>query len=203
MNLQKVSDVMKYISLTALALAASLAAAPAFAQDDAASTVSDAPTTNGFEPYVGVLGSMHDFDNDQYKGGPPSGYRGWLVEGVAGANYNMGRFFVGAEGSVAKGIDKDIDWEYGAAGRFGVRAGKDSLFYLKAGYQWTKFDDSARPLVNTDRHYDGTIYGFGGEVSLADLGMAADTSAIRLRAGVDTRGDFHSFRPSAGVILKF
>jgi len=187
---------MKSLKIAAIALAANAIAAPAMAQDNM-------PTTNGFEPYVGVLGSMHDFDNDQYNGGPPSGYRGWLVEGVAGANLNMGLFFVGAEGSVAKGVDKDIDWEYGAAGRVGIRAGKDSMFFLKAGYQWTKFDDSARPLVNTDRHYDGTIYGFGGEVSLADLGMAADTSAIRLRAGVDTRGDFHSFRPSAGVILKF
>lgn len=192
---------MKFTPLTALALAASLAATPAFAQDSAAPA--DMPTTNGFEPYVGVLGAMHDFDNEQYNGGPPSGYRGWLVEGVAGANYNMGRFFVGAEGSVAKGIDKDIDWEYGAAGRFGIRAGKDSLFYAKVGYQWTQFNDSARPPVNTNRHFDGTTYGFGGEVSLADLGMAADTSAIRLRAGIDTRGDFHSFRPSAGVVLKF
>lgn len=187
---------MKALPLTALALAlATGVSASALAQD--------AGSSSGFEPYVAVLGGQHDFDNDQYKGSPPSGYRGWLVEGVAGANYNLGKFFVGAEGSVAKGVDKDIDWEYGAAGRFGVKAGKDSIFFAKVGYQWTKFDDSARPAVSTNRHFDGTTYGFGTEVSLADLGSSADKSNIRLRAQVDTRGDFHSFRPMAGIVAKF
>ena len=95
---------MKAIPLTSLAVALAAAlSAPAMAQD--------AGSKNGLEPYVGVMGGLHDFDNDQYKGSPPSGYRGWVVEGVAGANYNMGKFFVGAEGSVAKGVEKDIGWE--------------------------------------------------------------------------------------------
>ncbi len=189
---------MKALPLTALALALSAAvSAPAMAQDDAGST-------SRIEPYVGVLGGLHDFDNDQYNGGPPSGYRGWEIEGVAGVNYHLGsKFFVGAEGSVAKGIKKDIDWEYGAAGRFGFKAGKDSLFFAKVGYQWTKFDDSAVPAVSTNRHFDGPTYGFGTEVSLADLGSSADRSNIRFRAQIDTRGDFHSFRPMAGVVAKF
>ncbi|MGF7170498.1 outer membrane immunogenic protein [Sphingobium xanthum] len=187
---------MKSYSLTALALALTAGvSAPALAQDGGSSS--------GLEPYVGVMGGLHDFDNDQYNGSPPSGYRGWVVEGVAGANYDFGKFFVGAEGSVAKGVDKDIDWEYGAAGRFGVKAGKDSLFFAKVGYQWTQFADSARPAVSTNRHYDGTTYGFGTEVSLADLGGSSDKSNIRLRAQVDTRGDFHSFRPMAGIVAKF
>jgi outer membrane immunogenic protein len=185
---------MKYIPLCALALAASFSA-PALAQDDDA-----APRT--IEPYVGVMGGLHDFDNDQYKGAPPSGYRGWLVEGVAGVNYNMGKFVLGAEGSVAKGVDKDIDWEYGAAGRVGVRAGKDSLFFAKVGYQWTQFNGSARPVVSTNTAYDGMTYGVGAELSAADMGMG-NWSNVRLRAQVDTRGDFHSYRPMAGVVFKF
>jgi outer membrane immunogenic protein len=187
---------MKFLPLTALALTASLSAAPAFAQDDMA-----APRT--FEPYVGIMGGSQDFDDELYSGGPPSGYRGWLVEGVGGVNVNMGRFFVGAEGSVAKGVDKDIDWEYGAAGRAGVRIGQGSNFFLKAGYQWTQFHDSARPVVNPDTTYDGTIYGFGAEVSPADLGISQSLSNLRLRGQVDTRGDFHSFRPMAGIVWAF
>ena len=187
---------MKAIPLTSLAVALAAAlSAPAMAQD--------AGSKNGLEPYVGVMGGLHDFDNDQYKGSPRSGYRGWVVEGVAGANYNMGNFFVGAEGSVAKGVDKDIDWEYGAAGRAGVRAGKDSIIFAKVGYQWTKFDGSARPLPNLDRHYNGTTYGFGVELSPADMGGSSDSSNIRLRGQIDTRGDFHSFRPMVGVVAKF
>ncbi|HWJ69795.1 MAG TPA: outer membrane beta-barrel protein [Sphingobium sp.] len=186
---------MKALSLTTLALALSAAAAvPAMAQDSARSSI---------EPYVGVMGGLHDFDNDQYKGAPPSGYRGWLVEGVAGVNYNAGPLVLGVEGNVAKGIDKDINWEYGAAGRAGVRAGKDSIFFAKVGYQWTKFAGSAVPAVSTKRHYDGVTYGFGTEVSLADLGSSAERSNIRLRAQIDTRGNFHSFRPMMGVVAKF
>ncbi len=192
---------MKALPLTALALALSAAStAPALAQDNAGSTGS----SRRLEPYVGVLTGVHDFDNDQYNGSPPSGYRGWIVEGVAGVNYNLGnKFFIGAEGSLAKGLEKDIDWEYGAAGRFGIKAGKDSIFFGKVGYQWTEFTGSTNPPIQGSRVFDGVTYGFGTEVSLADLGSTADRSNIRLRAQVDTRGDFHSFRPMAGIVAKF
>ncbi len=187
---------MKTLPLTALALAfAAGTAAPALAQDDG--------STNRFEPYVGVLGGLHDFDNEQYNGSPPSGYRGWLVEGVAGANYNLGKIVLGVEGSAAKGIDKDINWEFGAAGRLGVKAGKDSMFFAKAGYQWTKFANSAQPAVSTNRYYDGTVYGIGFEMSAAELNPTAERSNLRLRGQIDTRGDFHSFRPMLGVVAKF
>jgi len=191
---------MKSLPLTTLAAVLAMGvAAPALAQDDAGSGA----TTSRLEPYVGVMGGLHDFDNDQYKGGPPSGYRGWVAEGVAGVNYNIGPVIVGAEGSVAKGFSKDIDWEYGAAGRLGIKAGKDSMFFGKVGYQWTQFNADARPAVSTDRHYHGVTYGFGTELSLADLGGSAERSNIRLRAQVDTRGNFHSFRPMAGIVAKF
>lgn len=183
---------MKSLPLTlAVALAAGIAA-PAMAQE-----------ARGLQPYVGVMGGLHDFDNDQYNGSPPSGYRGWVIEGVAGLNYDLGPIVIGAEGSVAKGVSRDIDWEYGAAGRLGLKAGKDSMFFAKVGYQWTKFDGDVFPPVNTDRHYDGTTYGMGVELSTADLSSTAETSNLRLRAQVDTRGDFHSFRPMVGVIAKF
>ena len=180
-----------------LPLAAALAAcvsAPALAQDE---------PTSRLEPYVAVMGGLHDFDNEQYKGAPPSGYRGWLVEGVAGVNFDMGPVLIGAEGSAAKGFSKDIDWEYGAAGRVGLKAGKDSIFFAKVGYQWTQFNDKARPAVSTSRKYDGVTYGFGVELSTADMGGFINRSNLRIRAQVDTRGNFHSIRPMAGLVLKF
>lgn len=184
---------MKFVPVVAAMLAC--VSAPAFAQDE--------PSTSRIEPYVAVMGGFHDFDNDKYNGAPPSGYRGWLVEGVAGLNFEMGPVFIGAEGSAAKGISKDIDWEYGAAGRLGFKAGKDSIFFAKVGYQWTQFNDKARPVVQTDRAYDGVTYGFGAELSTADMGGFINRSNLRFRAQVDTRGDFHSFRPMAGMVLKF
>jgi outer membrane immunogenic protein len=114
-------------------------------------------------------------------------------------NANVGPIVLGVEGSAAKGISKDIDWEYGAAGRLGVRAGKDSMFFGKVGYQWTNF----AALGPDSRDYHGTIYGLGVEVSAADMGMNGNRSNLRLRAQVDTRGDFHSVRPMMGVVAKF
>ncbi len=177
-----------------LAATAALIFAPiaAHAQDDAA--------PRKIEPYVGVLGGFHDFDNESFNGGPPAGYRGYLVEGVAGVNANIGGPIVlGVEGQVAKGFSKDIDWEYGAAGRIGLRAGKDSLFFAKVGYQWTNF----APLGVDSRDYHGTVYGAGVELSAADMGLSANRSNLRLRFQADTRGDFHSVRPMAGIVAKF
>lgn len=183
---------MKAIPLALVAALAAGVAAPAMAQEAA-----------GLQPYVGVLGGLHDFDNKQPADGPNSGYRGWVAEGVAGLNYDAGPVVVGVEGSLAKGFDKDIDWEYGAAGRVGLKAGKDSMFFAKVGYQWTQFNDKAVPAADTDRHYHGVTYGGGVEVSLADLGSQADSSNLRFRAQVDTRGNFNSFRPMVGLVAKF
>ena len=112
---------MKALPLTSLvvALAAALSA-PAMAQDGSSSS--------GLEPYVGVMGGVHNFDSETGKEGiPPVGYKGRMVEGVAGVNYNVaGPLVVGVEGSASKGVSGDIDWEYGAAGRVGVKAGKDT-----------------------------------------------------------------------------
>ncbi len=80
-----------------------------------------------------------------------------------------------------------------------VRRGTSSSGALGA----SDAEASAFPPVNTNRHYNGTIYGIGTELSLADMGGSADRSNIRLRAQVDTRGDFHSFRPMMGVVAKF
>jgi outer membrane immunogenic protein len=35
------------------------------------------------------------------------------------------------------------------------------------------------------------------------MGLNASRSNLRLRAQVDTRGDFHSVRPMMGVVAKF
>jgi outer membrane immunogenic protein len=96
-------------------------------------------------------------------------------------------------------VSGDIDWEYNAAGRVGVKAGKDSLIFGKVGYKWVNFD----ALGPDSRDYHGTTYGAGVELSPADMGGSAQSSNIRLRVQADTMGNFRSIRPMAGVVAKF
>lgn len=185
---------MKTLLLAAVA-AASIFPVAAMAQDDAGSS------QRRIEPYVGVMGGIHNYDSETSEEGiPPVGYKGRMVEGVAGVNVNVaGPLVVGVEGTASKGVSGDIDWEYGAAGRVGVKAGKDSMLFGKVGYQWTNFD----ALGKDSSDFHGMTYGAGVELSPADMGSSAASSNIRLRVQADTTGDFHSIRPMAGVVAKF
>ncbi len=204
--------------LLAAALLAPLAAAPAMAQDmstDTATTSSGPATTEtgapdgtgafGFEPYVAVMGGWEQFDRNPGHGIPatPLGGRkiqGANLTGIVGFNVPLGPVFVGAEGEVTKGFNS-IDWGYGAAGRFGVRAGESGLFYGKVGYRWVNFDRSTIP--NNDFH--AVTYGIGAEVGPKDIGLGGLTgnSGLRLRFEVSTFGDAKSFRPQAGLVAHF
>lgn len=212
-----------------LALAAAVAAAsfavPAFAQDmsttgttdatapapvDTAPEAPDGTRAFGIEPYVAVMGGWEQFDRQAVAGIPaqPKGYNldGALIEGIVGFNVPLGPVFVGAEGSVAKGVSGDIDWQYGAYGRFGFRAGDSGLFYGKVGYRWNNFDKFAPGVVgNLNRDYHATVYGIGTEVGPKDIGLGGITgnSGLRLRLEVSTFDDAHSFRPMGGVVAHF
>ncbi|WP_419809858.1 opacity protein [Sphingomonas sp.] len=211
--------------VTAAAFVGAVLATPAFAQDMAAApapeqqspgsptpgeaTSPDGSRAFGLVPYVGVMGGWESFDKDAGHG-IPNGRRldGSLVQGVAGVNVPLGPVFVGAEGNVAKGISGAIDWEYGAAGRFGFRAGDSGLFYGKVGYQWVNFDHFrglARNTGNTSRDYHAVSYGIGAEVGPKDIGLGGLTNraGVRLRFEVSTFGNADSFRPLAGVIAHF
>ncbi|WP_242148351.1 outer membrane protein [Sphingomonas sp. BAUL-RG-20F-R05-02] len=216
---------MLKIKLAAAALAV-FAAAPAIAQDTSAPMPADNSTPTapdgskafGIVPYVGVMGSYESFDNQPNHGIPQAlnangslrnNYRltGGLVEGVVGFNVPLGPVFVGAEGTVAKGFTGNIDWEYGGAGRFGVRAGDSGLFFGKVGYKWVNFDHYA-PYVSgnrNDKTHDGMDYGIGFEVGPQDIGLKGITgnAGFRIRGEVDTFGAFHSFTPKLGVITHF
>ena len=102
---------------------------------------------------------------------------------------------------MSKGISGDIDWQYGAAGRFGVRAGDSGLLYGKVGYQWTNF----AVLGNDSRDYHEMTYGLGFEVGPKDIGLGGITgnSGVRLRGEVSTFGSAHSFRPMLGLTTHF
>ncbi len=185
---------MRKLLFAAMA-AASLVPFAAHAQES-----DDSTPTSRLEPYVGVMGGYNDFDDPRTQNtGVPGDFHGTMVEGIAGVNYNLGRFVVGVEGNAAKGVSGDIDWEYGAAGRAGIRLGKDSMFFGKVGYEWTNFD----ALGPNSRDYDGWTYGMGVELSAADMGMSENRSNLRFRGQVDTRGYFHSIRPMAGIVLKY
>lgn len=191
---------MKKLLFAALAAASAAPfALPAVAQaQDTMAVGPETPSDSRIEPYVSVLGGRHDFDNQFSEARVPPGAAGWEVEGIAGVNFNVGPVLLGVEGNATKGVSGDIDWEYGAAGRVGIRAGKDSIIFGKVGYQWINFD---RGRNSPDRH--GTTYGAGVELSLADMGMAADRSPIRLRFQMDTFGNFTSIRPMAGLTIKY
>lgn len=211
-----------------LALAAAIAAAsfavPAFAQDmtttdttvttdaqvDTAPRAPDGTRAFGIEPYVAVMGGWEQFDREAVAGIPaqPRGYKldGALVEGIVGVNVPLGPVFAGVEGSVAKGVSGDIDWQYGAYGRFGFRAGDSGLFYGKVGYRWNNFENFGPGVVaDTNRDYHATVYGIGAEIGPKDIGLGGITgnSGLRLRMEVSTFDDANSFRPMAGVVAHF
>ena len=168
-------------------------------------TAPDGSKAFGIEPYFGVMGGYETFDNERNHAGIPlhSGhdYRGGLVQGVVGVNVPLGPVFVGAEGNVIKGFTGDIDWEYGAAGRVGVRVGDSGMFYGKVGYQWVNFD----ALGDNSPDFHDVTYGAGVEVGPKNIGMGGITGngGVRLRLEVDTFGSTHSFRPMAGIITHF
>ncbi len=184
---------MKF-ALIAAALAATISSA-AFAQD--VSPDGSEPAVS-FEPYVGVLGGYHNFDRASEFGtrGTRGKMDGALIEGVAGVNVPLGPVFVGVEGNAAKGF-KDIDWEYGVRGRFGVRAGQSGMIYASAGYQWV---NGRKGFAD---HSD-MIYGVGVEVGPKEIGLAGilGEAGPRIRLQADTY-DFDSIRPMAGVVFAF
>ena len=208
---------MRKLVLAAVAASAAFVATPSLAQDATATDTSapasapvdsstaqapDGTKAFGFEPYVAVRGGWEEFQSDSVPGAPRQNkLNGSLVEGLVGANVPLGAFFVGAEGNVAKGISGDIDWQYGAAGRFGLRAGESGLIYGKVGYQWVNFDKR----VNTDRDFHDVTYGIGFEVGPKEIGLGGLTgnSGIRLRGEVSTFGWTNSFRPTLGIVAHF
>lgn len=212
---------MRKLSL-AIATAIAAAATPAIAQDtmstqstttETTTEVSTEPTAPdgtrafGIEPYVAIMGGYERFDNRVGNGIPDvaanggNNLDGALVQGIVGVNIPLGPLFVGAEGNVVKGVDGDIDWQYGAAGRFGVRAGESGLFYGKVGYQWVNFQRTG--LENRD--FGAITYGVGGEFGPKDIGLGGVTgnSGVRLRLEVSTFGSADSFRPMAGAVFHF
>jgi outer membrane immunogenic protein len=192
---------MRKITLSAVAAAAAFVAMPAAAQD----TSPDGSRAFGIDPYVAVLGGWEQFDNEPNEAGIPAASRdrldGSLVQGIVGFNVPLGPVFVGAEGNAAKGISGDIDWEYGVAGRAGVRAGESGLIYGKVGYQWVNFAAFGKDSPD----YHAMTYGLGFEVGPKDIGLSGLTgnAGIRFRGEVTTFGDAQSLRPMAGLVAHF
>ena len=204
---------MRKFVLAAVAASAAFVATPSLAQDAATDTVSteaaapDGTKAFGIDPYFAIRGGWEEFDSvEGSNAGIPrvlqrDQLNGAIVEGLVGVNIPLSAFFIGAEGNVAKGVDGAIDWEYGAAGRFGLRAGESGLFYGKVGYQWVNF----AKRVPTNRDYHDMTYGVGFEVGPKDVGLGGLTgnAGIRLRGEVSTFGWMDSFRPTLGVVAHF
>ena len=184
---------LSHVRLDAAAFAALALPAVARAQDAAP----DGTRAFGIEPYVGVLGGYDSYDRNGAFGAraAQSRMQGYIVSGIAGVNVPLGPVFVGAEGNATKGFD-DLNWEYGAKGRVGVRAGNSGLVYISGGYQWV--DGKHKRGFGDDHDW---LYGVGLEVGPKDLGMPGNNSGIRLRLQADTYNNFQSIRPMAGVVF--
>jgi hypothetical protein len=162
-------------------------------------TAPDGSKAFGIKPYFGIMGGYDSFDRKPGAIGP-NGERfdGAQIEGLVGVNVPLGPLFVGIEGHGSKGFG-DIDWEYGARARGGLRVGDSGLIYGSAGYTWIEARDN-RGFA--DRR--GWVYGLGVEVGPKDIGLAGITGRAgpRLRLSVETF-DMKSIRPMAGVIFHF
>ncbi len=184
--------------LSALALAT--LAAPASAQIGPASqpTAPDGSEAFGIEPYLGILGGFHGVDRNVLSSPTSGRLHGEVIEGVGGINIPLGPVFIGGEGHIARGF-RDIEWEYGAKGRFGFRAGESGLIFASAGYKWVE-TRGGRGFGDLE----GWTYGIGVEVGPRDIGLGGLTgrSGARLRFQVETL-EWDSIRPMAGVVFHF
>ena len=205
------------IKVSLAALAAVAISGAAGAQDLEAP---DGSRAFGFEPYVAIGGGYLEFTGNQVD--RQLGFdnaEGAMITGTLGANVPLGAFFVGAEGFGSYGFE-DIDWVYGAAGRFGIRVGESGLFFGRVGYVWVEgendsnddfldfdgFDDDDEDrLTVSPLDGDAVLVGFGVEVGPQDIGLGGLTgeSGVRLRLGVDTDGDVATFRPNGALVFHF
>ena len=178
---------MRRTIMLVLSAITSAFAAPAFAQDDG--------DANRLEPYVALMGSRHEYDSEPNDAGVPGyGPRGGIADLIAGVNVPLGsRFFVGAEGTVGKGVRGDIDWEYAGAARLGVRMRDSGMIYGKVGHRWMTLDQDP-----ANRTYKDMVYGAGFE-----LAPGGSASPLRLRGEIETFGNFNSIRPSFGVVARY
>lgn len=182
----------------AAALGAAAIAAPVAAQDSTTATAPDGTRAFGLSPYFGVGGGYQDFDNKRNGGefNQRGSANGASIDVFAGVDVPLGPVVVGVEGQGSKGFH-DIDWEYGAMGRIGVRAGDSGLIFVRAGNRWIE----GRRGYGNDRN---EVYGVGVEVGPKSIGLGGLTgnSGVRLRLAADTY-DMRSIRPSAALVFHF
>lgn len=187
-----------FVMALALSAVAVLVPATAFAQDSAPVTAPDGTRAFGLSPYFGVGGGYQDFDRDVSKGTFTQGHGAHApsIDAFAGVDVPLGPVVVGVEAQGAKGF-QDIDWEYGAMGRIGLRAGESGLIFVRAGYRWIE----GRRGYGNDRN---EVYGLGVEVGPKSIGLGglAGNSGVRLRLAADTY-DLQSIRPSAALVFHF
>ena len=188
---------MLKIVLTTLGAAALALPGVALAQDTAP-TAPDGTRAFGIEPYFGVGGAYQDFDRKETGGvfNQRGSARAPAIDAFVGVDVPLGPVVVGVEGQGSKGF-QDIDWEYGAMGRVGIRAGDSGLFFARAGYRWIE----GRRGFGKDHN---EVYGLGVEIGPKNIGLGgvAGKSGARLRLAVDTY-DLTSIRPSAAVVFHF
>lgn len=162
---------MRFLLTTALL--ASVAATPAFAQDE------EEPALGG--GYVMVIGGYDHVDDGVDR---DSGAAYGAVVGFDGAS---GNFIFGAEGEATFASTKECDpfipdacvragRDLYAGGRVGFGVGGRSIIYVKGGYTNARIEGTAGGNVVVSEELDGVRVGVG-----------AETTAGRLRIRVEYR----------------
>lgn len=171
---------MKTLWFGSAILAATVIAAPAYAQSQA-------------DFYIGAEVGYHDLGSNPF--GDDSG----VIYGTyVGVDLPIGeQMVIGIEGNYNLGTDA-IDSEYGVAAKLGLRVGNGGQIFVRGGYQEVNFDLQNLVGVPVPGNVDDTagdyLVGVGGQVMLSPN--------VSLRAVLDTIA-FDSVRATAGVALHF
>ncbi len=187
-----------FFSISATALAASLALAPA--------AHADAAMWQGV--YAGLEVSHGSLDTNF--GLPLNSGSG--VSGFVGYNHAIGAdFIVGAELSLGSDVDHQVvpgvaftvESPVELQGRFGYAIGS-SLIYASLGYTWADYTQTGAGISDS---FEGMNYGFGLETMLAEnVSMRIDYTHTEFQPGGLIYGsnlDFDSDRVAIGVAYHF
>tara|TARA_R100000501_G_scaffold13151_3_gene24019 strand:+ start:57910 stop:58506 length:597 start_codon:yes stop_codon:yes gene_type:complete len=132
-------------------------------------------------PYVGISGGYHqleEIDASFLGGNNDISIDGFIFGGYAGVHLPVGEsLIVGGEGNFNFGTG-DIDNEYGLTAHVGTMIGRNSMMFVRGGYQWVDLD------------FDGLAEKTADGFNFQGQDRQDFINAFNNSAGDDTAGDY-------------